>query len=288
LLLNAKAFLCQNTSPDIPRVVCCYRGYCRPSGRPRVSESATCCSSTARIQLPAVSRWHGHLYDLATAISEVSGLDLNVQFDDPLLGRRGMGCSNGAGLDFASFFGGRVGVRPVSSRRHSGESRRLMHPMPQWLWVSRYAFFLPQSLVRTAFWRAEKIWLRLYPRELIIGVAGVTSLAGTAVPLYSDSSAKAQTARVIAGIRALEKKIGSSEIRLNGKENYGSGQGKFLHKGAYSPLTARLAQSAQRRENSGSLFHSSPWPGNDRAENQWSKTLILANSGRTRKYRCLR
>jgi len=33
---------------------------------------------------------------------------------------------------------------------------------------------------------------------------------------------------------------------LDGRENNGSGQGKLFHKGAYSPLTARLAQSEFR------------------------------------------
>jgi len=33
---------------------------------------------------------------------------------------------------------------------------------------------------------------------------------------------------------------------LDGKENHGSGQGKLLHKGAYSQLAARLAQSEFR------------------------------------------
>jgi len=30
---------------------------------------------------------------------------------------------------------------------------------------------------------------------------------------------------------------------MDGRENHGSGRGKLLHKGAYSPITARLAQS---------------------------------------------
>jgi len=38
-------------------------------------------------------------------------------------------------------------------------------------------------------------------------------------------------------------KYGSSGICLDGRENHWSGQGKLLRKGAYSPLTARLAQS---------------------------------------------
>jgi len=38
-------------------------------------------------------------------------------------------------------------------------------------------------------------------------------------------------------------KRGFSGICSDGSENHGSGQGKLLHKGAYSQLTARLAQS---------------------------------------------
>src|SRR5210317_887976 len=61
-------------SPDISRIACCDRGYGRPSGRPRASDPATYCSSTPRIQLPAVARWHTLLHGLATAIHETSGL----------------------------------------------------------------------------------------------------------------------------------------------------------------------------------------------------------------------
>jgi len=61
-------------SPHISRIVCCDRGYDRPSGRPRVSDPATYYSSTPQVQLPAVSRWHGHLDGLATTIREISGL----------------------------------------------------------------------------------------------------------------------------------------------------------------------------------------------------------------------
>jgi len=125
LLLNVKVILCQNTSPDIPRIVCCDRVSDRPSGRPRVSDPATYCSSTARIQLPAVARYQSHLHGLATAIHETSGLDLNVQFDAPLLGRRGVGCSTGAGLDFAGFFGGRAGISPLSARRRAPSAERI-------------------------------------------------------------------------------------------------------------------------------------------------------------------
>ena len=63
-------------SPDISRIACCDRGYGRPSGRPRVSDPATYCSSTPRIQSPAVARWHTLLHGLATPIREISGLKL--------------------------------------------------------------------------------------------------------------------------------------------------------------------------------------------------------------------
>jgi hypothetical protein len=42
-------------SPDISRIACCDLGYDRPSGRPRVSDPATYCSSTPRIQPPVVA-----------------------------------------------------------------------------------------------------------------------------------------------------------------------------------------------------------------------------------------
>jgi hypothetical protein len=61
-------------NPDISRIACSDRGYERPSGRPRVSDPATYCSSTPRIQPPAVSRWHTLLHGLPTAIREISGL----------------------------------------------------------------------------------------------------------------------------------------------------------------------------------------------------------------------
>jgi len=61
-------------SPNISRIVCCDRGYGRPSGRPRVSDPATYCSSTPQVQLPAFSLWHSHLHGLATTIHEISGL----------------------------------------------------------------------------------------------------------------------------------------------------------------------------------------------------------------------
>ena len=68
-------------SPDISRIFCCDRGYARPSGRPRVSDLATYCSSTVQVQLPAVTRWHGHLQGLAATIREISGLDKSATVD---------------------------------------------------------------------------------------------------------------------------------------------------------------------------------------------------------------
>jgi len=44
-------------------------------------------------------------------------------------------------------------------------------------------------------------------------------------------------------------RIGSSGTCLDGRENHGSGQGKLLHKGAYSQLTTGLPLSAQRIQN---------------------------------------
>jgi hypothetical protein len=61
-------------SPHISRIACCDSGYGRPSGRPRVSDPATYCSSTPRIQPPAVDRWHVHLHRLATPSRETCGL----------------------------------------------------------------------------------------------------------------------------------------------------------------------------------------------------------------------
>jgi len=49
-------------------------GYRCPSVRPRVSDPATYCSSTPRIQLPAVARWHTHLRSLETPIHKICGL----------------------------------------------------------------------------------------------------------------------------------------------------------------------------------------------------------------------
>ena len=60
-------------NPHIARVTCCDRGYGRPSGRPQVSDPATYCSSTPRIQPPAVVRWHAHLHGLATPSREICG-----------------------------------------------------------------------------------------------------------------------------------------------------------------------------------------------------------------------
>jgi hypothetical protein len=59
-------------NPNISRIVYCDHGYGRPSGRPRVSDPATYCLSTPRIQPPAVARWHSHLRGLATTIHKTS------------------------------------------------------------------------------------------------------------------------------------------------------------------------------------------------------------------------
>ena len=55
-------------------MACCDHRYGRPPGRPRVSGPATYCSITPQLQLPAVARWHDHLYGLATSIHEICGL----------------------------------------------------------------------------------------------------------------------------------------------------------------------------------------------------------------------
>ena len=55
-------------------MVYCDNGYGCPSVRPRVSDPATYCASTPRVQLPAVARWHTHLGCLMTPIHEISGL----------------------------------------------------------------------------------------------------------------------------------------------------------------------------------------------------------------------
>ena len=65
-------------SPDVSRITCCDRVYERPSGRPRVSDPATYCASTPRIQPPAVARWHALLHGLTTAIRETSGLCIYI------------------------------------------------------------------------------------------------------------------------------------------------------------------------------------------------------------------
>ena len=61
-------------SPDISRITCCGRGYERPSERPRMSDPATYCSSTTRIQSPAIARWDNDLHRLTTPIHKTSGL----------------------------------------------------------------------------------------------------------------------------------------------------------------------------------------------------------------------
>ena len=66
-------------NPDISRIACSDRGYGRPSGRPRVADPATYCSSTPRIQPPAVARWHTLFHGLATGIHEISGLTHSLQ-----------------------------------------------------------------------------------------------------------------------------------------------------------------------------------------------------------------
>ena len=48
------------------------------AGRSQGSDPATCCSSTPRIQLPAVARWHAHPHGLATPIREISGPNITV------------------------------------------------------------------------------------------------------------------------------------------------------------------------------------------------------------------
>ena len=63
-------------NPDISRITCCDHGYDCPSGRPRVSDPATYCSSTPRFQSPAVARWHTLLHGHATPIREIAGLKL--------------------------------------------------------------------------------------------------------------------------------------------------------------------------------------------------------------------
>jgi hypothetical protein len=51
-------------------------GYCdRDYRRPRVSNPATYCSSTPRVQAPAGARWHTRPHGLAIPIHETSGLN---------------------------------------------------------------------------------------------------------------------------------------------------------------------------------------------------------------------
>jgi hypothetical protein len=73
--LEKRSHLPTEASPDISQIACCDRGYDRSSGRPRVSDPATYCSSTPRIQPSAVARWYTLLHGLPTAIREISGLE---------------------------------------------------------------------------------------------------------------------------------------------------------------------------------------------------------------------
>ena len=61
-------------------MTCCDHGYGRPSLRPRVPAPATYRSGTPRNQPPAVAREHAHLHGLATAIHEISGLEVEFFF----------------------------------------------------------------------------------------------------------------------------------------------------------------------------------------------------------------
>jgi hypothetical protein len=54
----------------------CDHGYGCPSAGPRVSDPVTYCSSTPRVQLPVVARWHTHPRCLATPIHEICGLNV--------------------------------------------------------------------------------------------------------------------------------------------------------------------------------------------------------------------
>jgi len=49
-----------------------------PSTGSGQAHPATYCSSTPRVQLPAVARLHGHLHGLATPIPEISGLEFEI------------------------------------------------------------------------------------------------------------------------------------------------------------------------------------------------------------------
>jgi hypothetical protein len=81
----------QGTSPDVSRIVCCDRGYDRPSGRPRVflrrAQDRLILRRTDQVRLgsnplrlPGTRRkrlrcaWHTLLHGLVTAIRETSGL----------------------------------------------------------------------------------------------------------------------------------------------------------------------------------------------------------------------
>jgi len=66
-------------SPDISWMVYCDRGYGHPSGRARISHPATYCSSTPRMQNPALARSHAHLHGLVTSIHEIAGLGWHSQ-----------------------------------------------------------------------------------------------------------------------------------------------------------------------------------------------------------------
>ena len=78
-------------------MVCCDRGYGRPSWRPRVSPPATYCLSTPRVRVPAVARLHAHLHGLVTTIHEMSGLGpkANVIWCDSKYFRCSGICSDG-------------------------------------------------------------------------------------------------------------------------------------------------------------------------------------------------
>jgi len=67
--------LIKNLSPDKPWIGCSDCGYDSPPGRPRALNPATYCSSTPRIQAPAMTRWHSHLHSLATPIHGLFGLN---------------------------------------------------------------------------------------------------------------------------------------------------------------------------------------------------------------------
>jgi hypothetical protein len=68
----------ENDSLDISRIACCDLRYELLSGRSRVSDPATYCSSKPRTQSPAVARWQNLLLGLATEIREISRLERKV------------------------------------------------------------------------------------------------------------------------------------------------------------------------------------------------------------------